>query len=269
MCQRSAAPAQRLAQEPRGLLALAVVGVAGVEVALRHAVEGCEDGLRLEVEPGEVRADRGGHGVDIDGIVVVGRRHPHGRLPAQPHERAEGLVAGRRRGGRGVLRIERHQQQAVAAPLLQRLDARGGGGVGVAHRPVDDDPLVAEPGRELLCLRARDGLERALVELRVPDLGVVLALAAGADGQDDQVEDRPPLPARQLDHALVGEELLEIAPHRPVAGGVGRAEVEQEDADAAALDRRMAGRPMTLVGLSVGALHRRRSPSLDGRRLHR
>ena len=102
-------------------------------------------------------------------------------------------------------------------------------GIGVAHGPVDDDALARQ--RRAASFSA---CERVMVlsgpssRSRVPDLGVVLALAAGADGQDDQVEDRPPFPARLLDHAPVGEELLQIAPHRPVAGAVGRAEVEQQ-----------------------------------------
>ena len=83
-------------------------------------------------------------------------------------------------------------------------------------------------------LRTRDGLERTLVALAVPDLGVIPALPARPHGQNDQVEDRPPLPARHLDDARVGEELLEVAAHRPIAGGVGRAEVQEQHADAAA-----------------------------------
>ena len=47
---------------------------------------------------------------------------------------------------------------------------------------------------------------------------VVPAFAARAHGEDDEVEDRPPLPARHLDDAAVGEELLEVAAHRPVVG---------------------------------------------------
>ena len=189
--------------------------------------------------------------VDVDGIVVVGRRHPHRRLPAQAHQRAEGLVARRGRGGGGVLRIERHDQQALAALALQMLDPGGGGRIGVAHGPVHDDALIRQQRGQLLGLRARDGLERPLVALPVPDLVVVLALAAGADAQDDQVEDRPPLPARHLDDAPVGEELLEVAAHRPIVGAVGRAEVQEQHADAAALDGRVAVRQASLGGLTA------------------
>ena len=193
-----------------------------------------------EVAPHRVR-----HRFDIGGVVVIAGGDAHRRLPAHFHERAEGLIGGRRRRRRGVLRIERHQQDAIAALVHQRADAAVGRRIGVAHGEVDLDAVGhAERDGELLGLRARDGLERALVALVVPDGLVVLAFAARAHGEDDQVEDRPPLPARHLDDALVGEELLEVAAHRPIVGAVGRAEVEQQHADAPAAHVRVARRPV-------------------------
>ena len=82
---------------------------------------------------------------------------------------------------------------------------------------------------------------------------VVLAFAPRAHGEDDEVEDRPPLPARHLDDALVGQELLQVAAHRPVVGAVGRAEVQQQHADAPAAHVGMAGRPVRGVGLKAAA----------------
>ena len=87
---------------------------------------------------------------------------------------------------------------------------------------------------ELVGLRACDGLERRLVALPVPDLVVVAALAAGPHGQDDEIEHQPPFEAVLLDHAAVGEKFLQITAHRPVTGRVGRAEIDQQHADAAA-----------------------------------
>ena len=48
------APAELLAQQPRGLLAVAVIGIALVEIGARQAVVGGDDDLRLEIEPGEM-----------------------------------------------------------------------------------------------------------------------------------------------------------------------------------------------------------------------
>jgi hypothetical protein len=50
-------------------------------------------------------------------------------------------------------------------------------------------------------------------------------------GEDDEIEDRPPQEPRRLDDAPVGEELLQVAAHGPVARSLGGAEIEEEHAD--------------------------------------
>ena len=50
------APAEPLAQKPRRLLAMAVIGVALLEIGLRQAVIGGDHDLRLEVERREMRS---------------------------------------------------------------------------------------------------------------------------------------------------------------------------------------------------------------------
>src|SRR6202021_2014861 len=94
------------------------------------------------------------------------------RLAAHLHQRAKSLVAYGRSGGGGILRIERDEQDAVAAARGERLEPRRDRGLAVAHRPVDGDVAAErlEDRGELLGLRARDGLERRLVLLPVPDL---------------------------------------------------------------------------------------------------
>ena len=95
----------------------------------------------------------------------------------------------------------------------------------------------------LLGLRARDGLERPLVAFLVPDRLVIAALRTGPFGENDQIEDRPPQPARRFDHAPVRQELLQIGPHRPIGGAFGCPEIDQQDAGLARFYRRMlAGR---------------------------
>ncbi len=200
-----------------------MIGVALEQVAARHAVERGQDHLGLEVELGQALADRIGHGGDVDRVVVIGRRHPHRRLPAHVHQRPERLVAGGGRGRGRILRVERHQQDPVAALVEQRLEAFGHLRLAVAHRPVDHDG-IAHRGLQALALAAGDGLERTLVPLVVPDAGVVATLRPRALGQDDQVEERPPDQPGHLDDPAVRQELLEIAAHRPVAGALGGAE---------------------------------------------
>jgi len=73
-----------------------------------------------------------------------------------------------------------------------------------------------------------------------------------ARGQDDAVQHEPPDRAVHLDDAAVGQEFLEVAPHRPVAGGFRRAEIDDEHTDPAMADGGMAGR---LALLPVLRLH--------------
>ena len=138
---------------------------------------------------------------------------------------------------------------------LQLHQPAAGRRIGVAHGPVDHDALVGECCAKLLGLRPRDRLERPLVALPVPDLGVVLPLETRPHGENDQVEDRPPLPARHLDDARVGEELLEVAPHGAIAGAVGGAEIQQQHADAATADRRVPRRQVLRFGAAAARVH--------------
>src|SRR5215475_5495440 len=109
----------------------------------------------------------------------------------------------------------------------------------VTHCPVDADALgeLFEHFVKLIGLRACDGLKRGFVALLVPDLVVIAALAARSNRQNNQVENQPPLQAVLFDHPPIGQELLQISPHRPVAGRLRSAEVDQEYANTAAGSR--------------------------------
>ena len=199
--------------------------------------------------------------LDVEGVIVPGRRDAQDRLAAHLAQNLEGLVASGRRRRRAILRIERHEQQAVAAFLHQRLDPLLRRGLAVAHRPIDADALAlaSEARLQHFGLGAGDRLERPLVTFLVPDRGVVAALGAGPHRQDHEIEERPPKPARGLDHAPVGKELLEIAAHRPIIGRLRRAEVDEEHADPArprgdVRRRLIAGIPGLRIGLHALAL---------------
>ncbi len=192
--------------------------------------------------PSEARVAR--HRLDIDGIVVIGRGDAQGRLPAQALQRLERLVADRRRRRRAILGIERNDENAVAALFLQRFEPLGDRRLAVAHRPVDLDASLARPGRqrvpEPFRLGAGDRFQRAFVAFAVPDRSIVAPPDGWPSRQDDEVEDRPPDEPGRLDDAPVGQEFLEVAAHRPVVGRLGRAEIDQQRADAPAPDRGMA-----------------------------
>ena len=78
-------------------------------------MEGGKHDLRFEAEPGKLRSGRGSQRLDINGVVVIGRRDPHRRLMAHAREHTKDLVAHRRRCRRAVLRIKRDDENALAA----------------------------------------------------------------------------------------------------------------------------------------------------------
>ncbi len=99
--------------------------------------------------------------------------------------------------------------------------------------------MLRQPLGEFVRLRPRDGLQGTFVQFVIPDGGVIAALARGANRQNDEVQDWPPFPLGLFDNPLVGKEFLQVAPHRPIGGGIRRPEVQKENADPAELDRGM------------------------------
>ena len=194
----------------------------------------------LKSRRARLRAGRGRQRLDVDGVVVVGRRDPHRRLEAHARERAEDLVADGCRGRRAVLRVKRKHQQPLATASSELRDPRCDRRIAVAHRPVDDDVRAQslQRARKLLGLRAGDGLERRFVPLLVPDLAVVARLPPRPGAQDDAVEHDAPERTLVLDHPRIGEKFLEIAAHRRRIGRVRSAEIDQQHADLAGRHRR-------------------------------
>ncbi len=80
------------------------------------------------------------------------------------------------------------------------------------------------------------------VLLVVPDFLVVVDLAPRAKRQDEAVEQYFPEQRVLLDHARIGEEILQIPAHGGCVGSVGRAEVDEQHADSRYSRRRAADR---------------------------
>ncbi len=68
--------------------------------------------------------------------------------------------------------------------------------------------------------------------LSFPDALIGVAAARRPRGKNDEIEDRPPEQFRRLDHARIGQKLLEIAAHRPKIGRLGRSEIDEKNPDA-------------------------------------
>ena len=172
--------------------------------------------------------------LDVIGVLVIGRQDAQRWLVAQLHHVSVDLVAHRRRGGRRILRIERHDEDAIAAAFDQSFESRGDRWVGVAHRPVDNDVIAErlERAGEFFGLRAREGLDRRLVRLTVPDFLIVVGFAQRAQRQDNAVENGLPQHRIIFDDARIAEKLFQIAAYGGRVGRIGRAEIYQKHADA-------------------------------------
>jgi hypothetical protein len=113
---------------------------------------------------------------------------------------------------------------------------------------------LGQRGRKLLGLRPRDGLERRFVLLRVPDLSIILGLAARPQRQHDP-KGYSPGERSILDHALVGQKLLEIFADGFRGRLIRRAEIHEQDADAAERHVGMILGPMPYIRLKAGRRH--------------
>src|SRR3546814_6354407 len=82
---------------------------------------------------------------------MIRRQEAKRRLPAHPGQHARDLVehgGGRRRA---ILRIERRDQYAIAASVLQRGEPFSDGRRAIAHRVIDDDAAA-----ERACQRSEE-----------------------------------------------------------------------------------------------------------------
>src|SRR3546814_13272150 len=102
-----------------------------------------------------------------------------------------------------------------------------------AHRM--SDTHVRQFGLKCLGLARRDGGERRA--FLAPHLLVGMGGFPGPRAEGHPAQDRLPRPFGYLDHARVGEELLQISPHRARLGRLRRAEVDEENPD----HRRLSG----------------------------
>src|SRR5690606_40808307 len=100
-------PSEALAQQARGLKALLWIGVALLRIALRNAVVGGNDDLRIAAGCCKMPLDGSGERIDVDRLVMIIRNCADGWLVAQLHQGLEELVVHRGRCRRGILRIER------------------------------------------------------------------------------------------------------------------------------------------------------------------
>src|SRR5262249_60383216 len=98
-------PAGGLGRSGGGVLDVGGVGVAGLRVADGDAVEADDEVLRLPGQRGELLADDGDDGIEVGGVVVVGRHDAQGGHAPLAHQRLEQGIRGGGGGGGRVLRV--------------------------------------------------------------------------------------------------------------------------------------------------------------------
>ena len=192
----------------------------------------------MEAEEHELRLDlphaRGGHLGEASDVarVIVERGHDLD-LGNIPHPRG-GLEHGlcRRRGGcRAVLWIEREDDDTADTPGVEGVERRGDRRRTVTHGELDHGRLAEarlDLGREVSTV---DEERRAPLG---PDLGVGFGRPPRTKRKDEEIQREPAQRRRRVDHTRVGEKLAEIAAHVRRARGVGRPEVDEQNADVGA-----------------------------------
>ncbi len=256
----------RLAQQPRGLAAMAMIGIAQLERPLRHSVEAQQQAIGGEIERLNLALKVGLQRRDVGGVVMVRGQRPKRWLPAHRGERREGgIVGGGRRCG-AILRVKRGEQDPLTAAGFHRLDRGRDSRIAVAHR-MGDQHAIAKPRLQCPRLPRSDCGERR--SLLAPHLGIGMGALLWPGAKDDSVEDRLPRPGRDFDHALVAQKLGEIAPHRACIGRVGSAEIDKQHADLAGWDERMVGRRLHHPAMGLNGRSRKRRPVPAARALAR
>ena len=162
-------------------------------------------------------------------MLVIRRHDPQGRHAPLLHQRREQRIRRRGRGRRRILRIHRQHDQPI--------DARRDHFVARPRPTADCRPACrsAPARRAELVAAARSAAASSAAgasRCRIPDALILGGGLRGPARQDEQVEDEPPLQARHLDDARIAEELAQIGPQRLGSGGVGSAELDEQNAGA-------------------------------------
>ncbi len=219
---------QALGEQAPGLVALAVVRIAQLERARRHAVKAHDEFVRPTLLL-PVRLDFSRQGLDVKRLVVKVIEHPEfGHAPAAPHPGRHCVQRGGR-GGRAILRIERHQQDASDVLLGHLVEHTGHRRVAVAHG-ISHLHMMTQPSHF-----SGNGLRevgRARLQGRAalgPDRGVLGRGFGGTNRQNDAVEDQPPNRLGNFDHPRVAEKLTEVATQGRCRRRIGRAQIDEKD----------------------------------------
>ena len=194
--------------------------------------------------------------LDMRRVVVIVVDQAQLRRPAQCLERVGDGVDDGTGGGRRVLRIQRQHQQPAHALALQLFDGARHRRLAVAHRqchPQRAGQLPIELGLQCRGQRLAEVAQRRTAFVPDPRIGVRGTFRPHA--QDHPVQDRPPPPARVVDHPSVAQEFGQIGAHGGGGRGGRRAQVDQQDASLNGGRRALVGMAGN-AGIVIGQGHR-------------
>ena len=183
-----------------------MVGIPLHQIAQRDTVIGTQQLVGLCLHLGVGLLDRGGERFDIIGAVEIGFNRAGGGLPFLFGERGEKRVIRGGRGGTGVLRVQREEQDLLAARSGHRRHLGLGRRVAVAHAVIDHDCVTIPRLHRVFYLRGLllgDGHQRAFPRLVVPDRLIRGTAGEGAFRQDHQLKQRLPFPRAVVDDAAI------------------------------------------------------------------
>ncbi len=156
---------------------------------------------------------------------------PQRRRIAHLLDCVEHRVEGAGGGARRILRVQRQHQHAIASLAAQIAEDGADRRFAVAHRPGDavrGFHAFAEisPQQHRLFF----GMQFQRGAFPGPDLCVLRRGLFRPGIQNDAVKNRPPDQRRYLDHARIGQKLLQVGLDRPRGRCGGRPEIDQKNA---------------------------------------
>ena len=190
---------------------------------------------------------------NVAGVVVERVDEPQRRHATCGSKIGVHRIERRRGRARRVLRIQRQDKNLFAVDGAKLVERRGNRRLSVPHAELDRtqvrrqafllEPLSQIAVQQHLLLDAVHEQRRPVVG---PDRRIFRSRPRGPHAQHHAVQQRLPCDVRNLHDARIRQEFTEVAPHRLEIGAIGRAEIDQHDADLACplarLCRRMARR---------------------------
>ncbi len=200
-------------------------------IGLGNAMEGKQQAIGTAVLI-TMRLDRRRQCGDINGMPVVILDHGDCRQVALPGQPAcQGIVDRPRRRCR-ILGKQRQHNHLLDTARTQFFQRTGNRRITVTHRRQHMDVRLRQAGCELALhqrtLLAQDAAHRRIA-LGVPDAAIQGGHPTRPERQDEGIENQPPDGARHFDHAGVGKEFTQVAPHGGRRRRIGSAKIGQQD----------------------------------------